>query len=161
MSQRECAGFNWPGLPVAAGEPVGAGPEASAAIAFVQRSFCQPLRAASLSAPSGVRTDLSPSFAPGVAHPASHTTRPSRLFIGTPASADAPSFQSRVVGVGHEARVATAFKLTVALLPSGLRPVALAPFAICEPVAFPTVGVGHEARVATVFRLLSVFPAAL
>jgi hypothetical protein len=47
-------------------------------------------------------------------------------------------------GVGHEARVATAFKLTVALLPSGRRPVALAPLAICEPVAFPTVGVGHE-----------------
>ena len=27
MSQRECAGFNWPRFPVDAGEPLGAGPE--------------------------------------------------------------------------------------------------------------------------------------
>ena len=50
-----------------------------------------------------------------------------------------------MVGVGQLLNWATAFTLTVALLPSGLRPVALAHFAACEPVAFPTVGVGHEA----------------
>ena len=28
MSQRECAGFNWPGFSVSAGDPFGVGPEA-------------------------------------------------------------------------------------------------------------------------------------
>ena len=39
--------------------------------------------------------------------------------------------------------MAIAFKLTVALLPSGRRPVGFASFADWEPDAFPTVGVGH------------------
>jgi hypothetical protein len=39
-------------------------------------------------------------------------------------------------------------RLTVALLPSGLRPVGLASFAICEPSAFPLVGVGQPAKFA-------------
>lgn len=56
------------------------------------------------------------------------------------------SFQSRVVVVTQPASWLTAFKLTVALLPSGLLPMALASFAICDPVAFPTVGVGHPLR---------------
>jgi hypothetical protein len=29
MSQRECAGFNWPGFTVSAEEPVSVGPEAA------------------------------------------------------------------------------------------------------------------------------------
>jgi hypothetical protein len=32
MSQRECAGFNWPVLAVSAGEPVTGGPETSFAV---------------------------------------------------------------------------------------------------------------------------------
>jgi len=38
--------------------------------------------------------------------------------------------------------------LTVALLPSERRPVALASFAICEPSALPFVGVGQPANCA-------------
>jgi hypothetical protein len=84
---------------------------------------------------------------------------------------------------------ATWFRLTVALLPSGRRPVALVSFAICDPSAFPTVGDGQPANAAsagsappawfgppllpsvargvfhpknaTVLRLLSLFPASL
>ena len=37
----------------------------------------------------------------GVGHPASHTTRPSKPFGGTLTFGLPPSFQSRVVGVGH------------------------------------------------------------
>jgi len=59
------------------------------------------------------------------------------------------SFQSRVVVVTQPASCATGFKLTVALLPSGLRPVALASFAICEPSAFAFVGVGQPAIAAS------------
>lgn len=39
MSQRECAGFNWPPLAVATWEPVGRGPEASAATSFSGLAF--------------------------------------------------------------------------------------------------------------------------
>jgi hypothetical protein len=39
MSQRECAGFNWPGFAVSAGDPVGVGPEASRACSFSGRAF--------------------------------------------------------------------------------------------------------------------------
>ena len=68
MSQRECAGFNWPGFAVSAGDPLSIGPEA-ADRAAVQRSLPQPFLAASRSAPSSVRTDLSASFAPVVGQP--------------------------------------------------------------------------------------------
>jgi hypothetical protein len=47
------------------------------------------------------------------------------------------------VGVGHPDNFPTAFRLTVALLPSGRLPVADAPFAAWEPVALPTVGDGQ------------------
>ena len=136
MSQRECAGFNWPGFTVSAGEPVAVRPAcklsdvretpqapfnlafrakncsgvppascaagvaqlASLATSFngrelspclllapdfqslavavgqadraaVFKSLPHPLRTASFSAPSSVRTDLSPSLAPVVGHP--------------------------------------------------------------------------------------------
>jgi hypothetical protein len=106
MSQREKAGLSWPGLSVAAGEPLDGGPRVKrAAIAVpiccpramrdrttgrvasillpsvaqgvghvasaaVHRSFPQPFRSASRSAPLSERTDFAPSFAPGVGHPA-------------------------------------------------------------------------------------------
>lgn len=55
-----------------------------------------------------------------------------------------PHFSASVaVQVGQPAKVATCGKLTVAFVPSGRFPVALASFAICEPVEFPTVGVGQ------------------
>jgi len=83
MSQRECAGFNWPPLSISAEEPV---------------SNC-----------------------------------PSAVIRAGPS------------GVGHPDTWATAFRLTVALLPSARFPVVLASFAICDPSAFPFVGVGHPA----------------
>jgi hypothetical protein len=64
------------------------------------------------------------------------------------------------VGVGQPLACATAFRLTVALLPSGRRPVVDASLAICDPVALPTVGVGQPLR-ATVLRLESLLPASL
>lgn len=51
-----------------------------------------------------------------------------------------------VFGVAQPANFATALRLTVALLPSGLLPVALASFAAWEPIALPTVGVGHPVK---------------
>ena len=104
MSQREKAGLSWPGLSVAAGEPLDGGPRVKRATiavpiccpramrdrttgkvasillpsvaqgvghvasAAVHRSFPQPFRSASRSAPSSERTDFAPSFAPGVGH---------------------------------------------------------------------------------------------
>jgi len=50
---------------------IGVGQPASTECAAVQRSFVQPLRSASFAAPSNVRTDLSPSFAPVVGQPVS------------------------------------------------------------------------------------------
>ena len=49
------------------------------------------------------------------------------------------------IGLGHALRLATCGRLTVAFDPSSLRPVALASFAICEPIALPTVGLGQAA----------------
>jgi hypothetical protein len=78
MSQRECAGFNWPPLSIPAEEPVSispeavnrAGPQIAAAMA---RSCGEPLREISEMAPSSVRTFFSPSAARGVGHPANST----------------------------------------------------------------------------------------
>ena len=53
---------------------VGVPQPASTECAAVQRSFVQPLRSASFVAPSKVRTDLSPSFAPVVGQPAIEAT---------------------------------------------------------------------------------------
>ena len=103
MSQREKAGLSWPGLSVAAGEPLDGVPRRRCTVALfscspfappplslyvvafacrtsraagvghvasaaVHRSFPQPFRSASRSAPLSERTDFAPSFAPGVGH---------------------------------------------------------------------------------------------
>ena len=59
-----------------------------------------------------------------------------------------PEIVKRAGPVVPDARLATCGRETVAFVPSGRRPVALAPFAICDPVALPTVGVGHPATAA-------------
>jgi hypothetical protein len=46
----------------------------------------------------------------GVGQPVNHAVRPSSAFVGTLSHCD-PSFQSRVVGVGHAARCAAASTL--------------------------------------------------
>ena len=144
MSQRECAGFNWPPLAVAAGDPLGVGPETRstvlrdesvlpaglfpfcagvpaigvghAASAAVHRSLFQPLRSASLWAPSSARTDLSPSFAPVVGHPASTATSFSGLAFVPQRSRVAP-FQSRAAAVGQPLKTAAWCRLTPRLNP--------------------------------------------
>ena len=60
----------------------------------------------------------------------------------------APEAVKRAGPVVPDARLATCGRETVAFVPSGRLPVALAPFAICDPVALPTVGVGHPASCA-------------
>ena len=69
-----------------------------------------------------------------------------------------PEAVKRAGPVVLDARLATCGRETVAFVPFGRRSVALAPFAICDPVALPTVGVGHPASRAAV---LSATPPSL
>ena len=124
MSQRECAGFNWPPLSIPAVEPVSSSPEA------VNRT-----------GPSSVT------------HPArfaclgnwSNRSDPSDL-----GAMSAPlSFQSLVVVVTQPAIVATCGSATATFRPSGVWPVALRPSKLCDPPELPTVGVGHPAKAAS------------
>jgi hypothetical protein len=98
MSQRECAGFNWPPPPIPAEEPVSISPEATSRAGphIAACVFKPPLRFPSISRVPFV------SLVAGVSQPASHTTRPRSALSGTSTSGLPPSFQSRVVGVGHE-----------------------------------------------------------
>jgi hypothetical protein len=75
MSQRECAGFNWPPLSIPAEQPVSISPEAVSRAgpqiaAACDKSCGEPFRAISDSAPSNVRTFFSPSADLVVGHPA-------------------------------------------------------------------------------------------
>ena len=74
MSQRGCAGFNWPPLSIPAEEPVSICPEtvsrAGQAIAAAAAKSCgPPFRSISRNEPSSVRTFFSPSVARLVGHP--------------------------------------------------------------------------------------------
>jgi len=85
MSQRECAGFNWPPLSVSAAEPVSICPEAVNRAAPEVRQLTAArsgpwLRMASLIPPSVLRTPLSARDAVGVGQAANQTTRPSKPF---------------------------------------------------------------------------------
>src|SRR5690606_29746195 len=84
--------------------------------------------------------------ASGIAPCASATVR--RLLSALPAGLLPFCAGVPAIAVGQPANCATWFKLTVALLPSGRRPVELAFFAICDPSALPFVGVGHGASCA-------------
>ena len=79
-----------------------------------------------------------------VGQPASHTVL--RLLSVLPASLLPFLAGVPAIAVGQPAKLATCGKLTVALLPSGRLPVALASFAICDPLALPTVGLGQPDR---------------
>jgi hypothetical protein len=109
MSQRECAGFNWPPLSIPADEPVSISP-------WLVRRAGPAVFAITCKLVSAVRSDPDPSRSP------------MRFFMARCASGDLLS--SFATGVGQPDACATAFRLTVALLPSGLRPVVLASFAI-------------------------------
>ena len=63
MSQRECAGFNWPGFAVSTGEPIARDPVVGRSSPRTPRQ-----RSASVLLPSPVRAPLSPSVARGVGH---------------------------------------------------------------------------------------------
>jgi len=70
MSQRECAGFNWPGFPVDAGEPFGVGPEAA-------KNTWSSMRLRRSSALAGFPAECPASADLGVAQPASSVWSPS------------------------------------------------------------------------------------
>lgn len=118
MSQRECAGFNWPELAIPAEEPVSISPEAVSRAGCVSyiASFTEADRSIVIFDPSGIFPVIvtpgrnpfppEPSDAAGLGHPASHTTRPSKAFSGTFTSGFPPSFQSLVVVVGQPANCA-------------------------------------------------------
>ena len=91
MSQRLCAGFNWPPLSIPAEQPISSSPHAVNRAgpsigenAATPRSLFQPFRAASFSAPFSVRALFSPSSALGVGQPAKSTVL--RLLSVFPAS---------------------------------------------------------------------------
>jgi hypothetical protein len=101
MSQRECAGFNWPPLSISAQEPVSISPEA------VSRAGCKCIvmlvrvcpRVPRAIAPSP--PDESPSCRSGDGHAASSATSFTGLLFLSAWLRLAP-FQSLVVVVGHE-----------------------------------------------------------
>ena len=156
MSQRECAGFNWPPARIPASEPVSSSPETvsragpSEIAAAIERSCGEPLRSISDNEPSAVRTFFSPSAARVVGHPVVKATacrspppdlvRPSSCFL---AALSAPP--GTVRGVGHTAACATRPSVTCTLRPSGVWPVGLVPSGkVCPPLG--VVGEGHAAR---------------
>ena len=110
MSQRECAGFNWPGFSVAAGEPVGVGPESVSCACPHSLGYFLPLTWLYLPVPSP---------ALGVAHGASCTacSFSGRLFFAIVSGLARPSRQSRAVGVAQFACVLS----PTPRLPSGFR----------------------------------------
>ena len=109
MSQRECAGFNWPPLSIPAEEPVSicpeavkrAGPQIAAACA---RSCGDPLRSISDNEPPNVRTFFSPSAERGVGHDANSTVL--RLLSLLPAALLPFCAGVPAIGVGHPANIA-------------------------------------------------------
>ena len=149
MSQRECAGFNWPPLSIAASEPVRISPEAVSRTgptidAAIDKSCGDPLRSISDNAPPNVRTFFSPSAARGVGHP--HNATVFLLLSLFPAALLPFCAGVPAIGVGQPAMLATCGSATDTFLPSGIRPVALIPSHDCDPFAFPAVGVGQPAN---------------
>jgi len=132
MSQRECAGFNWPPLSIPAEEPVSISPvtvsRAGWAIAAAMHKSCgDPLRSISLTDPSSVRMFFSPSACRGVGQPAkfaclgnwSNRSDPSALGLMSPPV----SFQSLVVVVVQPASFTAPGSFSaIRLLPSGCLP---------------------------------------
>lgn len=105
MSQRECAGFNWPPLSIPAEEPISISPEAVSRAGPLIAAACAkscglPLRSISEIVPSNVRTFFSPSAWRGVGQPANPATSFSGLEFAPHRSWVFP-FQSRVVHVGQ------------------------------------------------------------
>jgi len=110
MSQRECAGFNWPGFAVAAGEPVGGVPEA-ASWAWRDSDVREtPNSAPPLFAFSFLARNCSgvppASLAAGVAQGDASLATSFRGLELSPCLFDADDFQSRADAVGHPGGVA-------------------------------------------------------
>ncbi|MNN78808.1 hypothetical protein D3C81_1953970 [compost metagenome] len=101
MSQRECAGFNWPPLAIPAEEPISVSPEAvnRAAIAVL---ICWPL-AMRFSTTGNVASALLPSVASGVGQPARGAVSLSPIIPGRGLTWP-PLIASVAVHVGQPAR---------------------------------------------------------
>ena len=134
MSQRECAGFNWPGFPVSAGEPldttpratvVGVGQLASGGAVFSTTVARLLLRLLKCPSPAdwGSRSPVLCAFGLWVAPCA---------------------WSSRVAGVGHIANFAACSRLAVCFRPSVVRPVASIFSTDMERPPFGVQGLGHE-----------------
>ncbi len=139
MSQRECAGFNWPPLAVTAGDPLGVGPETKATVL----RLLSVLPAALFPFCAGVP-------AIGVAQPANQATRPNKAFVGTACSW--PSFQSRAAAVGQLANcvhpVGDAMRAVIAKpisFPVASR-LSIAGGVASSLSLSPRIGVGHDAN---------------
>jgi hypothetical protein len=96
MSQRECAGFNWPPLSIPASEPVSISPEAVSRAgpqiaAAIDKSCGDPLRSISDSEPSSVRTFFSPSAALVVGQPANSARSPVQPLLAPCPSSRVPT----------------------------------------------------------------------
>ena len=115
MSQRECAGFNWPPLSIPAEQPVSISPETVKRAGVASRACIaadrNPPFAALRSVASNVQSVLSPSAAKGVLHPArcvatavsvSALPRPHRIPLLSPSSS---------LGVGQPDRTAAWFSV--------------------------------------------------
>lgn len=156
MSQRECAGFNWPPFSIPASEPVSILPEAVSrcgpVIAAAMLKSCgAPFRAISDIAPASVRMFFSASDAREVGQPVRFACRgnwSSRWVPSDRGLMSAPeSFQSRVVGVvqPHSATVARLLSLFPA-----------AEFPFCAGV--PAIGVGQPASAAVAGSIIDPEP---
>src|SRR6185436_2394456 len=88
-----------------------------------------------------LRTDCI-AVAPQESHPAGNP-----ISQALKAGFNAPRFSVETIDEFVITPRATTFKLTVAFVPSGRRPVNVAPFAICEPSALAAVGVGHPPKI--------------
>ena len=166
MSQRECAGFNWPPLAICACEPVSSAPEAVSRAGpgdHALACICKSVKLTPIVEPRAMDLRLrsknasgSPfaCCAVGVAHPASATVL--RLLSLFPAALLPFCAGVPAIGVGQPANVATCGNATETLRPSGIFPVALIPSHDCEPIAFPTVGVGQPAIAAAMHKSCGV-----
>ena len=83
MSQRECAGFNWPEFSISAEEPVSISPEAVSRAGPMISETKKPVFRLLSVFPASLYPFCAGVPAIGVGHPDSHTCRPNSALIGT------------------------------------------------------------------------------
>ena len=157
ISQRECAGFNWPPLSVPAVEPINISPEAVSRAGPVIAAACAkscglPFRSISERLPSSVRTFFSPSAWRVVGHPAMFPASVSVMKVWPLYPYDRLPALSCTVAVGHPAKFACLGNWSSLSVPSSLG-------LMSAPESFQSrlVAVTQPARVATCGRATATF----